>query len=381
MYQSAHINTIYNIQYNFSSQILVQSSIFGRLGFTGVANAYSNVVLDCYDKCTPIEELLRASTRNAFSLAQSGQYQSAIDTLETLEYTRKRNLHAHQYLSLAIGVLKLKRALRRHDLNTSQLLLTQLIQSASSSSPSLIVDSELAFQIRLLQIDYLQRLGSYPEALDKIEDLGQDLEAEDADVYQRIQVMILKAALFANVGKAVKGFSVAVKAGRVSWEGASSGQIAGAGVGGSGGASAAGGGSGSITGMGSGGKMMPLVWEAWAAVALILCELEEYDAARRILDAVIPQAHASGGISAAGSSNSSGGLGGGVGAAAGDLGLLAKVYSLQADAFMGMAGQAEEDSLARSRNMSKADGFLDKSLKCKSLHQLANTADLHQQSG
>ena len=84
MYQSAHVNTMYNIQHNFSGQILVQSSIFGRLGnikprcsymnlkvvgFTQISDAYCDIVLDCYIKCTPTEEVLRASARNAYSVS------------------------------------------------------------------------------------------------------------------------------------------------------------------------------------------------------------------------------------------------------------------------------------------------------------------------
>jgi anaphase-promoting complex subunit 5 len=122
-----------------------------------------------------------------------------------------------------------------------------------------VLDSELAFQIHLHKVEYLERLGSYTEALETIEDLADKLKSEDADIYQRIHVMVLKALLFARVGKPQKGFSVAMRAANAAWE----------------------------------AKLIPTLWEAWGAVANILGALEEFGAQRQILDAIIPQVRAS----------------------------------------------------------------------------------------
>jgi hypothetical protein len=81
MYRSAHLNTLYNIQNNFSGQLLVQSAILARLGmslvllkstliflgFAQIADSYCDVVLECYIKCSPADELLRAAFQNAYS--------------------------------------------------------------------------------------------------------------------------------------------------------------------------------------------------------------------------------------------------------------------------------------------------------------------------
>jgi anaphase-promoting complex subunit 5 len=135
-------------------------------------------------------------------------------------------------------------------LQNADILLTQLLPSATP-----IIDSELAFQIFLCKTDYLQRLGSFPEALDAIESLTETLESEDADIYQRTHVMVLKAMLFSRVGKPQKGFSVAMRAANAAW----------------------------------GAKLLPALWEAWGAVANILGAMEEFEAEKEILDAIIPQ--------------------------------------------------------------------------------------------
>lgn len=122
-------------------------------------------------------------------------------------------------------------------------------------TPNPNTDPELTFQLTLLRIDYLQRTESHEAAYNAIEDLGELLEAEEADIYQRIHVMVLKALLFARVGKPQKGFTVAMRAANAAWQ----------------------------------SRILPALWEAWGAIANILGALGEWEAQRRILEGVIPQ--------------------------------------------------------------------------------------------
>ncbi|GME39785.1 hypothetical protein GTA08_BOTSDO02237 [Neofusicoccum parvum] len=97
--------------------------------------------------------------------------------------------------------------------------------------------------------------GSFAAAFSQIDDLAADLKAEDADVYQRIYLLTLKASLFAKTGIPEKGFSIAMRA-----------------------ASAA-----------HRARLWPALWEALGVVQGILVELGEYRAAAKLGDAVIPQ--------------------------------------------------------------------------------------------
>jgi anaphase-promoting complex subunit 5 len=123
------------------------------------------------------------------------------------------------------------------------------------STPNPNTDPELTFQLILLRIDYLQRSGSFETAYNAIEDLAEQLSSEDADVYQRIHVMVLKALLFAKVGKPQKGFTVAMRAANAAWQ----------------------------------SRLLPALWEAWGAIANILGALGEWEAQRRVLEGIIPQ--------------------------------------------------------------------------------------------
>jgi anaphase-promoting complex subunit 5 len=118
-----------------------------------------------------------------------------------------------------------------------------------------MVDLDLSFQISLQRIDYLQRTGSPDLAFDAIEDLASELRADDADVYQRVHVMVLKALLCARTGQPLRGFTVAMRAARTAWQ----------------------------------ARLVPALWEAWGAVANVLGALREYDAERRVIDAILPQ--------------------------------------------------------------------------------------------
>jgi anaphase-promoting complex subunit 5 len=116
-------------------------------------------------------------------------------------------------------------------------------------------DLDVLFQISLLEISYLMRMGSHFEALKAIEQLAAQQTEEDADIYQKTYLLILKAQLFARCGNPEKGFSIAMRAASTSHR----------------------------------TRLLPLLWEAVGTLANILIYVKEFDAARKLLDSVIPQ--------------------------------------------------------------------------------------------
>jgi len=272
------------------------------LGLSYLSDAQSAVLLDCYRTTSPVEEVIKATCRLAYSAAQQGFYKASFKLLETIPPSAHRTLKFHQYLVAYSGLLKLKRALHHGDTMSAEFLLRQL-------KPSGPIDPELSLHIALLDIEYLMLKGpgSLSTALDRIELLAEDFKS-DGDVAQRVHLLTLKAQLFARAGHPLRGFSVAMRAASTSLR----------------------------------ARIMPNVWEATGAVANCLLALEEYDAARRMLDSTIPQA-----------------------IEGGDISLVANLYSLQADAWMGLAGQqsAQEQARQRMKNVSKAEMYIDRALE------------------
>ena len=156
---------------------------------------------------------------------------------------------------------------------------------------------DLQFAIVNLEIDLNVRRGDYSKAMDILENLASRLIDGDADVFQRIKVMTLKARIYSKVGIPQKGFSVALRAASLAHR----------------------------------ARLLPALWEAIGAVCAILISLKEFSAAAKLLDSIMPQT-----------------------LECEDCNLSAQTFSLLADAHMGMAGQIKAETLPRKEQMTKA---------------------------
>lgn len=111
---------------------MLQSTLYSRLGIPHLANVHCELLLDCHGASCPIDERLRAVGRQAFivsssessnhsctltnpQLSQSGRYDAAIEAFESINMTsQNKALKVSQYLTLCVGIIKFKRAIRRY---------------------------------------------------------------------------------------------------------------------------------------------------------------------------------------------------------------------------------------------------------------------------
>jgi anaphase-promoting complex subunit 5 len=119
MYQSSYLNIKENVG-SYGSQMLLQSTLYSRLGIPLMANLHCELLLDCYGGLCPIDERIRAIGRRSFIMSQNGRYDDAIALLESIDPAVHKSLKYHQYLVLCIGVIKFKRAIRRYILDLPQ---------------------------------------------------------------------------------------------------------------------------------------------------------------------------------------------------------------------------------------------------------------------
>jgi anaphase-promoting complex subunit 5 len=124
MYQSSHLNIKENIS-NCGSQMLLQSTLYSRLGMPHMANVHCELLLDCYSHSCPIDERIRAIGRRAFIMSQNGRYDDAIVALDSIDFAIHRSLKYHQYLLLCTGVIKFKQAIRRYIFEPSSMYVIQ----------------------------------------------------------------------------------------------------------------------------------------------------------------------------------------------------------------------------------------------------------------
>ena len=94
--------------------MLLTSILYSRLGIPHLAVVHTELLRDCYTHLSPIDERIRAMGRSAFILAQSGRYEEAVGLLEGIEAGVHRNLKFHQFVVVCVGLVKLRRAIRRY---------------------------------------------------------------------------------------------------------------------------------------------------------------------------------------------------------------------------------------------------------------------------
>lgn len=255
MYQASHLN-IREYVNSYGSQMLLQSTLYSRLGVPHMSNVHCELLLDCYGPSCPIDERIRAIGRRAFTLTQAGRYADAIRALESTDPSIHKTLKHHQYLTLFIGLIKFRRAIRRSDWATCTHLLTTIRPQSSIDPNSTPLDPELSYVQNEYYIEYLISQGSYSEAFAVISLLSQSLKEDNADLLQRVNILLLKADLFRKVGRPERGFGVALRAASVAHR----------------------------------SRLMPSLWVAVGLLSNILNGLGEYLSAKRLLEGIIPQA-------------------------------------------------------------------------------------------
>ncbi|KAF2279554.1 uncharacterized protein EI97DRAFT_498983 [Westerdykella ornata] len=303
LYQAAHLNTRESID-NHGGHMLLQSTLYSRLGLSDLSRTYCQLLLDCYGHSSPNDERIRARCRCAFNAMHSGRYDDALQLLEASEAFNHRTLKFQQYIYFCTGLIKLKQAIRRADWAACESLFSALDSDSCN-------DPEISFLLFETRIDYLICHGDFSQAFKLVEQRALALREHDADVLQRLGLLLMKATLFSTVRKPEGGFSVALRAASIAFR----------------------------------TRLMPALWSATGLLANILNTLGDFEAASRMLHAVIPQALENNEPLSCGI-----------------------LYSYLADSYVGLAGCAgpamSTGNRSRITQMSRAGLYIDKALNC-----------------
>ena len=166
------------------------------------------------------------------------------------------------------------------------------------------MSQDLQFNISILEMDLLIRRRDYTKAMEILEDLATNLDEQEADIYQRIKLMTLKAQIYDKAGIPQKGFTVALRAASLAYR----------------------------------SRLLPALWEAVGRVCAVLLSLSEFSAAAKLLESIVPQV-----------------------LECEDCYLSAQTFALLADAHVGMAGQAKAETLQRKEQLTKALAHIERS--------------------
>ena len=163
---------------------------------------------------------------------------------------------------------------------------------------------DLQFTILILEIELKVRRGDYTKAMEILEDIASKSNNRETDIVQRIKIMTLKARVYHKAGIPQKGFSVALGAASLAHR----------------------------------ATLLPALWEAVGVVCAILISLKEFSGAAKLLESIMPQT-----------------------LECEDCNLSAEMFSLLADAHMGIAGLAKAETLLRKEQLTKALDNIDRS--------------------
>ncbi|KAI4248441.1 MAG: hypothetical protein L6R40_001001 [Gallowayella cf. fulva] len=297
--KASHLNVTKNITEAHGGLMLMQSSIFDRLGIGCQAWSYCELFLHCYTGQSPSEDVIQTQCRSAYLLARRGRYDEAISRLDEVDPEALRTLRYQQFWTTNLGIIKLRRHLHRDELDAGDHILAQL-RAAPTGVP------EVQFSVSIVEIDLQMRRGDYTHALALLEQLTTELDQQDADIFQRLKAMILKARIYDEAGLPQKGFSVALRAASLAHN----------------------------------ARLLPILWEAVGAVGRVLISVKEFEATVRLIENILPQA-----------------------LECEDCELAAYLFSCLADGHMGMAGQARAGTLQRKEKLTKAMESLDRAFK------------------
>lgn len=307
--KSSHLIMEKNMKSMMGPQMAMSSSMWARLGVVRLSRQHCEVFLGSHARFALFDDTLRFKCRVAHLLTEKGRYDEGMELLETLDGNSLRAWKASQYWMKYRGILRLKRDLHRNNLDGAEQFLSQLVQCNESET-----DSDLAFEINLLQIDCYVRRTDFSSALAKIEGMAAKMKEDGDDINLRVKLLTMKALLQDKAGRPQKGFSVAVRAASIAWR----------------------------------ARLIPSLWAAMGAVANILTSLGEFHASSQILVSIIPRALECENCS-----------------------LNAQLYSFLVDAYMGMAGIAETGSPKRTENLTQCLEFID-----RAFHEYSSIEDI-----
>ncbi|PKY07760.1 anaphase-promoting complex protein [Aspergillus campestris IBT 28561] len=294
--RASHLNVTKNVALSMGPQLLLQTSLYARIGVSHLAWLNSEIFLECYASRAPFEDYLKNTFRSCQLLAQQGRYKEASARMNDIAPEKLRSLKENQLWTFFSGLMQLRRQIYRDNQIAADHLLTQL-QSIQ------LPDTDLTLTLTLLTIEYTIRKGNHAQALSLIEQTAQSLHHENFDIHTQIQLLCLKARILDKTSQPQRGFSLAMRAASIAHR----------------------------------ARLLPDLCDAVCALAAVLLSLREFTAVAAMLESVMPQV-----------------------LEANDAALAARAYSLLVDANMGVAGSLRKAAdPAKKEYMNRALGYLD----------------------
>ncbi|KAF4548527.1 Anaphase-promoting complex subunit 5-like protein [Elsinoe fawcettii] len=297
-YQSHHLNAKYALHSLQPTQIRLHASLFGQIGLHSLAQLQNETFTTVFERKATRPEALSLNCVQAYRMAIQGEYERAMGKLRETNPASHRTLRMHNLHLGFANMVSLKKALHRKEMIVVERLMRKIKPLRSMAEP------DIAFETHILELEYLQRADRSSEALEKIDQMFEELKVTTATTFiHRIRLLITKANLWAHAGKPSKAFSIALRAANAGYT----------------------------------RSLVPLMCQGVTALATILIAQEEHEATQQILDSIIPRA-----------------------LELGDPFLSARLYSLLTDSLVGQAMAPNQSSKETDALLNSAQVYLER---------------------
>ncbi|OKL63090.1 hypothetical protein UA08_02006 [Talaromyces atroroseus] len=165
--KSSYLNLTKDLRTTMGPQLLLEASLFSRIGLTHIASLHCDIFRECYAKGAPVEDHLKIAYRSS-----------------QLRWSQKSNGSYRRYTA-------------------GRFTVTQNIG---------IHDIDLILQLSFLEIEFRLRRGHYTQAMAIVEDIAQSIQQENFDVLTQIRLLCYKARILEKTGLPQRGFSMAMRA-------------------------------------------------------------------------------------------------------------------------------------------------------------------------
>lgn len=232
------------------TQYSLNIAVWDRAGVAFLSTMLCEVFLRCHASNSILDDSLRITCRLASLLASKGKYNDGMELLEKIGGDTRRTWKAHKNWQKMRAIIKLRRDLHRGDLDDAEYLLSQIMQAKPDD-----LEPDLVFVVDSLHFELLIRRGDLQAAFSQVEELIAKTRDTDTDIAVRARLLLMKAHLFDKAGRPERGFSIAMRAANLAWK----------------------------------ARLMSVLWQAIGTIADILNALEEFDAASKLLQVILPR--------------------------------------------------------------------------------------------
>ncbi|KAM3422319.1 hypothetical protein BST61_g2678 [Cercospora zeina] len=292
--QALYLSVQHDLRSLAPAASLFYGSCLDRLGQSHLGNRQYELGNTVHEAHCPVNDRVRSTCRSALLNAHQGLYTKALEQLDSISSKVKGILKSETRLTAFSASIRLRRSIHRGTHETSSYYLYQLRPLLSSADP------ELCHEFHTLEIEHHISRKDYSTAMEKIThhltsnrpSSSPDDKSPNPDVAHRLHYLIQKARIFALAGRASKGFSLCLRA----------------------------------TATAERHLLVPVMLEGLHVLGMIVMEVGEFDAARKLYEASLPLA-----------------------LEGGDAVLVARMWVTLGESCVGMAGRCpKEGSTSRS---------------------------------